>query len=58
MVFDERSTIGLVKIRTKKASYEVAAILTDIARDSETQRQSENSFFAEITDDDIDSLFS
>ncbi len=58
VVFDERSTIGLVKIRTKKASYEVAAILNDIARDSETQRASENSFFAEITDDDIDSLFS
>lgn len=58
VVFDERSTIGLVKIRTKKASYEVAAILNDIARDSETQRQSENSFFSEITDDDIDSLFS
>lgn len=58
VVFDERSTIGLVKIRTKKASYEVAAILNEIARDSETQRQSENSFFAEITDDDIDSLFS
>jgi predicted regulator of Ras-like GTPase activity (Roadblock/LC7/MglB family) len=58
VVFDERSTIGLVKIRTKKASYEVAAILTEIAQDSETQRQSENSFFAEITDDDIDSLFS
>lgn len=58
VVFDERSTLSLVKIRTKKASYEVAALLEEIARDSETQRQSENSFFAEITDDDIDSLFS
>jgi predicted regulator of Ras-like GTPase activity (Roadblock/LC7/MglB family) len=58
VVFDERSTLGLVKIRTKKASYEVAAILNEIAKDSETQRQSENSFFSEITDDDIDSLFS
>ncbi|MGI8787764.1 MAG: roadblock/LC7 domain-containing protein [Pyrinomonadaceae bacterium] len=58
VVFDERSTLGLVKIRTKKASYEVASILDDIARDSEQQRASENSFFAEITDDDIDSLFS
>src|SRR6187549_1418472 len=27
VVFDERSTVGLVKIRAKKASYEVAAIL-------------------------------
>lgn len=58
VVFDERSTLGLVKLRTKKASYEVAAIFEDIMRDSEKQRLDENSFFSEITDDDIDSLFS
>lgn len=58
VVFDERSTLGLVKLRTKKASYEVAAIFEDVVRDSEKQRVSENSFFAQITDDDIDSLFS
>jgi hypothetical protein len=58
VVFDGRSTISLVKLRTKKASFEVAALLDEVARDSELQRQSENSFFAEITDDDIDSLFS
>ena len=58
VVFDERSTLGLVKLRTKKASFEVAAILDEVARDSEEQRLSQNSFFAEITDEDIDSLFS
>ena len=58
VVFDERSTLGLVKLRTKKASHEVAAILDAVARDSEEQRLSENSFFSEITDEDIDSLFS
>lgn len=58
VVFDERSTLGLVKLRTKKASYEVASIFEDVVRDSEKQRASENSFFAQITDDDIDSLFS
>lgn len=58
VVFDERSTLGLVKLRTKKASHELAAIMEEIARDSEAQRNQENSFFAEITDDDIDSLFS
>ena len=58
VVFDERSTLSLVKLRTKKASYEVAALLEEVARDSEQQKLSENSFFAEITDDDIDSLFS
>lgn len=58
VVFDERSTLGLVKLRTKKASFEIAAILEQIMRDSETQRASQNNFFAEITDEDIDSLFS
>lgn len=58
VVFDERSTLGLVKIRTKRASHEVAALLEEVARDSEEQRLSANSFFSEITDDDIDSLFS
>jgi predicted regulator of Ras-like GTPase activity (Roadblock/LC7/MglB family) len=58
VVFDERSTLGLVKLRTKKASYEVAAILEEVARDSANHRLNENSFFSEITDEDIDSLFS
>lgn len=58
VVFDERSTLGLVKLRAKRASHELASIMDEIARDSERQRSEENSFFAEITDDDIDSLFS
>ena len=58
VVFDERSTLGLVKIRTKRASHEVAAILDEATRDSANIHLSANSFFAEITDDDIDSLFS
>ena len=57
VVFDERSTLGLVKIRAKKASYEVAAILDDAARESSVFNASQNTVFAEITDDDIDSLF-
>jgi len=57
VVFDERSTLSLVKLRTKKASFEVAKILEDIAHSSANQSLSETSFFAEITDDDIDSLF-
>lgn len=57
VVFDERSTLGLVKIRAKKASYEVAAILEEAVRESSAYNASPNSVFAEITDDDIDSLF-
>ncbi len=58
VVFDERSTLGLVKLRTKKASYEVAATLDEAARLSVVNRLDNNSFFAEITDEDIESLFS
>ena len=58
VVFDERSTLGLVKLRTKKASHEVSSILDQVSRDSANHRLDGNSFFAEITDEDIDSLFS
>jgi predicted regulator of Ras-like GTPase activity (Roadblock/LC7/MglB family) len=58
VVFDERSTLGLVKLRTKKASHEVASIFEDVTRDSINGRHDVSSFFAEITDEDIDSLFS
>lgn len=58
VVFDERSTLGLVKIRTKRASHEVAQIIDEVTQESEDYRLNHNnSFFAEITDDDIDSLF-
>jgi predicted regulator of Ras-like GTPase activity (Roadblock/LC7/MglB family) len=58
VVFDERSTLGLVKIRSKRASFEVASLLEEATRDSTNFRLNQNSFFAEITDEDIDSLFS
>src|SRR5215203_4816285 len=57
VVFDERSTLGLVKIRTKRASHEVASILDEAVRESAAYNASPNSVFAEISDDDIDSLF-
>jgi len=57
IIFDERSTLGLVKLRTKKASFEVAAILDEAVRESSTFSINNPSVFAEITDEDIDSLF-
>jgi hypothetical protein len=57
VVFDKRSTVGLVKIRAKRASYEVAAILDEAVRES-AYTMKNNSTFSEITDEDIDSLFS
>ncbi len=57
VVFDERSTLGLVKLRTKRASHELAALIQEIVLESAKKQNEENSFFAEITDEDIDSLF-
>jgi predicted regulator of Ras-like GTPase activity (Roadblock/LC7/MglB family) len=58
VVFDERSTLSLVKIRTKRGSHEVAAVLEDAQADSATFHLNNDSFFSEITEEDIDSLFS
>ena len=57
VVFDERSTVGLVKIRAKRASFEVAAILDEAVRESAFTLNNTPAF-SEITDEDIDSLFS
>ncbi|MFN0278093.1 MAG: roadblock/LC7 domain-containing protein [Pyrinomonadaceae bacterium] len=57
-VFDERSTLGLVKIRTARGSYDVARVLDEATEASANFRINQNSFFNEITDEDIDSLFS
>src|SRR5690606_8441227 len=57
VVFDERSTLGLVKIRAKRASHEVAGILDEAVRESVVVGAGHSSIFAEITDEDIDSLF-
>jgi predicted regulator of Ras-like GTPase activity (Roadblock/LC7/MglB family) len=59
VVFDERSTLSLVKLRTKRSSFDVAAILDEAVVESANYKLNHNSsFFSEITDEDIDSLFS
>lgn len=58
VVFNERSTLGLVKLRAKRASHEVASIIDEMTKESEKRRAESSAFFAEITDEDIDSLFS
>lgn len=57
VVFDDRSSLGLVKLRVKQASRELALIFEDVERDSAAKRQQDDALFAGITDDDIDSLF-
>ena len=58
VVFDERSSLGLVRLRVKKAGAELARIFEEVKKKSEQQAMSGESPFAEITDDDIDNLFS
>lgn len=57
VVFDDRSSLGLVKLRVKQASRELAGIFDEIAHES-AQTAQDNPLLAGITDDDIDSLFS
>ena len=57
VVFDERSSLGLVKLRVRQASTELAVIFDEIIRESSKKEADEASLFAEITDEDIDSLF-
>ena len=58
VVFDERSSLGLVKLRVKQASRDLSALFEELERLSAERREREEALFAEITDDDIDSLFS
>ena len=58
VVFDDRSSLGLVKLRVKQATRELATIFEEITRSSDQANASGNSVLAEITDEDIDSLFS
>jgi predicted regulator of Ras-like GTPase activity (Roadblock/LC7/MglB family) len=56
VVFDDRSSLGLVKLRVKQVSGELAAIFEAVVREARKAGE-ETSIFAEITDEDIDSLF-
>ena len=60
VIFDERSSLGLVRLRVKKGSHELAAILDVMLKKSAAPRKAAagGTPFAEITDEDIDKLFS
>jgi predicted regulator of Ras-like GTPase activity (Roadblock/LC7/MglB family) len=58
VVFDDRSSLGLVKLRSKQISHELALTFAEIERESEFSAAGENLPFDEITDEEIDSLFS
>ncbi|MCH9684430.1 MAG: roadblock/LC7 domain-containing protein [Deltaproteobacteria bacterium] len=54
VLFDKSTTHGLVRLRVKKASVELAAVLEEVAKKAESPQVN---VFAEITDQDIDNLF-
>ena len=58
VIFGSQSSLGLVRLRVKKVSDELAQIFESLARKAEAEAESGDSPFAEITDDDIDNLFS
>jgi predicted regulator of Ras-like GTPase activity (Roadblock/LC7/MglB family) len=61
VLFDEHSSLGLVRLRVKKATGELATIVEEIIGRSQAGRAGfpgGSTPFAEITDDDIDALFS
>jgi predicted regulator of Ras-like GTPase activity (Roadblock/LC7/MglB family) len=60
VLFDSRSSLGLVRLRVKKASEELTIIFDRLMKKAEEKEKSSDSEFpfAEITDDDIDNLFS
>ena len=62
VIVEEKSSRGLVRLRVKKASMEVEKTFEQLRKKAEAERGNlANRFdspFAEITDEDIDSLFS
>ncbi|SEA82573.1 Predicted regulator of Ras-like GTPase activity, Roadblock/LC7/MglB family [Desulfuromusa kysingii] len=59
VIFDQRSSLGLVRLRVKKASRDLGLVLEDLVSKTKQEAVSTDtpSPFAEITDDDIDNLF-
>jgi hypothetical protein len=60
VIFDSRTSLGLVRLRVKKASEALGRIFDDITLKVEKEKgegKLEESIFAEISDEDIDNLF-
>jgi predicted regulator of Ras-like GTPase activity (Roadblock/LC7/MglB family) len=60
VIFDGRSSLGLVRLRVKKAAEALGKIFEEITLKVEKEKgegKLEESIFAEISDEDIDNLF-
>ncbi len=60
VIFDERSSLGLVRLRVRRANNEFESIFTEMLgrTDADGRESRGESPFSEITDEDIDALFS
>ena len=62
VIFDDRASLGLVRLRVRRATAELEAVFAEIGRKIEDRKASvrapQANPFSEITDDDIDRLFS
>jgi predicted regulator of Ras-like GTPase activity (Roadblock/LC7/MglB family) len=60
VIFDERSSLGLVRLRVKRASAELERVFDEMTEKTTrgVEGAAEPSPFSEITDEDIDALFS
>jgi hypothetical protein len=59
VVFDERSSLGLVRLRVKKAGQRLSEVFDEIFKRAEAEGgDGPPSPFSEISDEDIDNLFS
>ena len=56
VLFDGRSSLGLVRLRVRKATGELVGVLETMVKKSQSG-SGQQSVFSEITDDDIDNLF-
>lgn len=59
VIFDQRSSLGLVRLRVKKSSETLTEIFNTIVQKAEHEKETglDDSPFAEISDEDIDNLF-
>jgi predicted regulator of Ras-like GTPase activity (Roadblock/LC7/MglB family) len=59
VIFDERSSLGLVRLRVKRASGDLERVFDAMLQKGESgEAAGAQSPFSEITDEDIDALFS
>ena len=57
VLFDQRSSLGLVRLRVKKASEELSKVFDRVIAKMQAGNGAPSQVFGEITDDDIDNLF-